>query len=1278
MFKKFKDKLTEEMKQSPARFQAGMQHLAQAVSPGISNLSLTGTGEQSSFNNSNDNFSLTDTDDLVTLTDDRAGKNNNSPPRDNFNFQNVDLTSLSSSSLLSNNTTGLSRSSSVNSVTSNDTQSGLFPIFESPSNIYQLQSDMDQSASEADDCITNHQYDELTKDDIYSAYRKSQKKYHKYRGRFTELVNHYREMERIKVKLETLLVDTQNKALRRIGNLKEQCLLEQQAKAHLEDALRNDMEEKDHIIDTLNTKIKLLQANGNKMDLLQLESETTDKDNDESNSTNESEVESLKQQHQQLFTENSSLKNKLDKFEALVAKYKETLKRSKDKIGELEQDRFTLERDFESAHNSNHEKIKSLEESLALKSNEVIDLQNQVSAIRQREEESAISLAENKLSIHRELEIKEEQIKQLTEKLKDPPAPVSKNTQEFSVQTNELPDNDKIVQELRAELNKTQQELADVQTELQNCNSVINDINAQNNSYQQTIEDSNNEKKLILNNIINCKDGIESLKLNYKNLKQQFVSDYKKNADFNFSSLSQSIIKAIADCSEREVEERNKTKHNFDSKYDELKRENDKLYAEIEEINFELFDCKELSREAKKELEEVGKIKEELDKYQRSAEDKSEEIEKLREEMIYLNEKFKEKEGETTACKINDDYLDSRVFNKKLEELLDIIYAKNDFIEALKCRNRGVDAKEDECKNCLDKVDKLEMMMEIINAKNDFIDKLKCKVRDNCCVIDKLNNYINDLCERNRVLSDGDILLKTQVADLNEKLEELSRESSSLVEENEKLKRIGGDSGERLKEMETEISGLRSGNEELKKNIRELEEMVQDKEKLVVRIGEVEAEKKFVEEEVKKLAEDNQGLKKSVGKISEDLKRSGEEVKKSGEVISRLEEEIRGCDKNIKERDEEIKKRNEEIMERKEEIKKSNDEKINLVNKIDELEILLQKHSSEIGEFKVQIEELKKLNESYVDKINKYEEKMEEAEELKKKNDSGVADDLKKIVKDLEMKLEDTEMKLRDAEITVTNYKTNETQIENINTGLKDEMDKLKDQLAMGEEEQRVRMKQLVKEFQARLDDKDLELQAALDQKFDRQKNYESDLIQQYKEQLKDFQVELTAKSEEIESLKNEQHLLVDAKSKHSEELNKLQEKIDKMKAHADEMEEKYKKEKNKFNEESKRSHSENTSSNPTAESLHLMQNTLVAQRRELSELRKLVKLRCETSPSLDDSTEIEYLRNILYEYMMGKETLVLAKVIAAVVKFDQEQTHKVLEKEKDKLTLLGSLGLTS
>lgn len=86
--------------------------------------------------------------------------------------------------------------------------------------------------------------------------------------------------------------------------------------------------------------------------------------------------------------------------------------------------------------------------------------------------------------------------------------------------------------------------------------------------------------------------------------------------------------------------------------------------------------------------------------------------------------------------------------------------------------------------------------------------------------------------------------------------------------------------------------------------------------------------------------------------------------------------------------------------------------------------------------------------------------------------------------------------------------------------------------------------------------------------------------------------------------------------------------------------------------------------------SLHSLQQTLISQKRELSELRKLLRIRNE---SLEGSTEIEYLRNILFEYMMGRETLVLTRVISAVVKFDQEQTTKVLKKEEDKLTLVGS-----
>ena len=84
--------------------------------------------------------------------------------------------------------------------------------------------------------------------------------------------------------------------------------------------------------------------------------------------------------------------------------------------------------------------------------------------------------------------------------------------------------------------------------------------------------------------------------------------------------------------------------------------------------------------------------------------------------------------------------------------------------------------------------------------------------------------------------------------------------------------------------------------------------------------------------------------------------------------------------------------------------------------------------------------------------------------------------------------------------------------------------------------------------------------------------------------------------------------------------------------------------------------------------SFHTLQQTLLSQKRELAELRKLVNMKQD---SVEDSTEIEYLRNILFKYMMGKETMVLAKVIAAVVKFDQDQTAKILKKEEDKLTLV-------
>ncbi|XP_019635088.1 PREDICTED: golgin subfamily A member 4-like [Branchiostoma belcheri] len=55
--------------------------------------------------------------------------------------------------------------------------------------------------------------------------------------------------------------------------------------------------------------------------------------------------------------------------------------------------------------------------------------------------------------------------------------------------------------------------------------------------------------------------------------------------------------------------------------------------------------------------------------------------------------------------------------------------------------------------------------------------------------------------------------------------------------------------------------------------------------------------------------------------------------------------------------------------------------------------------------------------------------------------------------------------------------------------------------------------------------------------------------------------------------------------------------------------------------------------------------------------------------PLLTEPTETEYLKKVLFEYMMGRETKTMAKVIAAILKFPAEQTRQILEQEETKTT---------
>ncbi|KAL3271220.1 hypothetical protein HHI36_021716 [Cryptolaemus montrouzieri] len=281
MFKKLKEKVIDS--HTSQKF----QQITQSVSDKFQN-----------FDRDENFFSLTEDDNAIsspTTTSMEPG------------FSNISLTSTPNENM------NRYRKTSTSSVASD---TSFLPRYDSVSSIYHLQSDLDISASEMEDnaSTSSSQLGHLSKEQIYAAFQKSQMRYHKYRGRFTDLANHYKKLEREFLKLKTELEKTQERSFRRVKELKEQCELEQKAKAHLESSLRVDLDEKQIQINTLKDKITLLQNGSN----LNLDFEQLTKNLNE-----------VKQENENLNSVNQEIKAKLIVLQSKEDEYKEKIKNCK-------------------------------------------------------------------------------------------------------------------------------------------------------------------------------------------------------------------------------------------------------------------------------------------------------------------------------------------------------------------------------------------------------------------------------------------------------------------------------------------------------------------------------------------------------------------------------------------------------------------------------------------------------------------------------------------------------------------------------------------------------------------------------------------------------------------------------------------------------------------------------------------------------------------------------------------------------------------------------------
>ncbi|XP_023940126.2 golgin subfamily A member 4 [Bicyclus anynana] len=1243
MFKKFKDKLAEEVKSSPQR----IQQFAQAAQAAV-------TSASSSISDITNN-------DLFSIGDNDATNKNRTPNNQQNNLQEVllvqpETTETNAEAMNYHVTQEQSPQERQRRLSNSSLASDIsfrLPSYESPS-MYHLQSDMEVSASEAEDRGISGgtvNLDRVTKDQLYSAYRRTQDRCTKYKTQYADLARHYKLLERENAKAKNVLVETQDKALRRISELREQCSLEQSAKAHLEKALRIDIEEKNMKIETLNTKLSLLQSNNisesnNLLGNNNISTLVEGNGNDAPLITLATEnvcVEKLTTEDS-VSSEITVLNKKVEKMEQLLNKYKESLKTTKEKNSQLaaELQKTSNELDIKEKENNqlkataaallearkkiedlnetieelqnknnSNEFLKSkemsiLEISLKNSQDEVMQLQKKIEVLSKREEEYAISLAENKLSIHKELEGKENEIKSLKESLKNSQNEIQSLNiviNDYKSKVSQIEEaNSKLRNEI-TELNTDKAKIVEVKTELetfaqkcQNLESLINKSDEEYKCLELQLKQENAEKLAMID-----RNGY------LENRNAQLLEDNsKKNSQISqFENELQTL------------------KNNIESLKIQEPEEPEVIKKYIEEVNQWKVKCNNLESEIQDEREELVKLQSEIEK-------------------LLANHELVQSCNEELKITVNDLRLE-----------IDILKKKEQQANELNLRCNDLESKIVNLRNIINVT--LEESKSFKNFINTSITTLKDKIV-----------LLNGMVKMSEDLQTGNNELQKDVRKMFEQCNILKKELTEKEDETRALK--------------LQFNNLKSEND-LKIN-----NLIEESEKLKEKVHICNEENILLNDRNNSFAKENDELRIKVQSILTEKESLTEEINK---VSDKYKEKLNNYEVLSKEFDE---------------LKEVSAKKSNRISELEKcLEVLREENTS-----------LKNLSDTISKSVIDIELELKEVQkshsqiEMEKDHLITVIDNLEQ--KAVESKQSDVQATQTD--IDIPNVKDELEESHRTIEALQDEMNSLKDLNATLSTQNEQNLLTINK-----TDDILKERDYAFEVLKEDNRRLQSDIeglqthitkVSKENSQLNDKLRELIVSTENIpekgvmshehETLKNELQIskekiesLIRENSFLAEENLELKDQIQSqtyshsptvnIASNVDNMADKYNTlldTKNKL--EQKLSETEQMNQSITG-SMQVMQTNndklkLTNEKLGLRLDEALVSLR--HLHSLQENTELEYLKNILYEYLTGNgvHSITLAKVLAAVVKFDDRQTDMVLQKEKERQGFLRQLGI--
>ncbi|XP_059929291.1 golgin subfamily A member 4 isoform X2 [Gadus macrocephalus] len=272
--------------------------------------------------------------------------------------------------------------------------------------------------SEAEDSPGN--VESLSREQLLHRLQRSERSLGNYRGKYSELVTAYRTVQRDKEKSQVILSQSQDKALRRIGELREELQMDQLAKKHLQEEFDATLEEKDQLITVLQTQVALMKKRLKGVTDLTVPIEVEVSASEDAANSSAALRTPAKDTDAEAAVGNEGsgdsarvmevLQKRVTRQENLLLKCKELLRTHKERGAQLGSENETLQEQLQ-LRLQELEKMKELH--TTEKTKLITQLRDAKNLIEQLEQDKGMVIAETKRQMHETLEMKEDEIAQL-------------------------------------------------------------------------------------------------------------------------------------------------------------------------------------------------------------------------------------------------------------------------------------------------------------------------------------------------------------------------------------------------------------------------------------------------------------------------------------------------------------------------------------------------------------------------------------------------------------------------------------------------------------------------------------------------------------------------------------------------------------------------------------------------------------------------------------------------------------------------------------------------